>query len=87
MSILTEIRNRTDKADKAACIKPGYYFKYAAGNPVFISAKINLEALEKVADKILNDKIGYEYWIDYSSGIDTAGNPAWANMDYSDDFC
>ena len=34
-----------------------------------------------------SDKLGYEYWIDYSSGIDTAGNPAWANMDYSDDFC
>lgn len=40
--------------------------------------------LEKIADKYLNDKDGYNYWIDYCYGFDVKGCYAWMNLDNTD---
>jgi len=42
--------------------------------------------LSKVAHKVLSDKTGYDYWIDYSSGLDVNGVTAWTNIDLTDLF-
>jgi len=43
-------------------------------------------ALEKVADEVLDDKTGYEYWIDYSLGKTVDGRVAWLNVDQIERF-
>lgn len=52
----------------------------------YISERICSYSLEKVADKVLNDKTGWNYWIDYCMGLDVTGRVAWRNMDCSDSF-
>lgn len=52
----------------------------------FISEYKSISALEQVANKVLNDKTGYDYWIDYCLGLDVNKTPAWSNMDHSNSF-
>ena len=52
----------------------------------YIDEYINPAALERVADKVLNDRHGYDYWIDYCLGLDVNGAVAWSNLDHSDRF-
>lgn len=52
----------------------------------FIDKHVNPSALEKVANKVLNDKHGYNYWIDWCLGLDVNGRVAWSNLDFSDRF-
>lgn len=52
----------------------------------FISEKISEIALEQTANKVLNDKHGYDYWIDYCFGLDVEGRAAWSNIDQTDRF-
>lgn len=62
----------------------GYYLVHSSGR-YFISKTKDVEALESMCDKVLT-KSDFDYWIDYSSGADTDGKPAWSNIDYTDDF-
>lgn len=52
----------------------------------FIDENVNPSALERVANRVLNDRVGYEYWVDYFHGKDVHGEPAWSNVDHTDRF-
>lgn len=69
------------------CYKPGYYLiRTSDQSRYFVSDNVNEYALNKVATKVLSDKTGWDYWIDYCMGPDVFGNTAWANVDFSDNF-
>lgn len=63
----------------------GYYL-VKNHNRHFISESVNPEALERVAKRVLSDSVGWDYWIDYSSGADVNGGAAWSNLDHTDNF-
>lgn len=64
---------------------PGYYLKIGDGF-YYVSATVDIHALESVAEKVLNNKTGFNYWIDYSNGLDVTGKVAWSNLDFTDRF-
>lgn len=41
-------------------------------------------AIDKMCDKYLSDKGGWQYWVDYCYGYDVKDNLAWANVDQTD---
>ena len=49
----------------------------------FISKVVDIKALDEVAEKVLNDTVGWDYWIDKSLGKDVEGKAAWVNLDQS----
>jgi hypothetical protein len=65
--------------------KHGYYLVKPDGTRHFISSCVNVDALEKVADKVLSDA---DYWIDYLMPCvyDVNGQLAWANIDQVNKF-
>jgi hypothetical protein len=67
-------------------MKPGYYLVTPDCERRFISATINLKALERMCDRHLTEKTGWQYWVDYLHGPDVFGNPHWSNWDHSDKF-
>lgn len=67
-------------------MKPGYYLVTPDHERRFISATINLKALERMCDRYLTEKTGWQYWVDYLHGPDVFGNPAWSNVDHTDSF-
>lgn len=68
-------------------IKRGYYLVRQSDNSRhFISAGVNVKALERVADNVLSEKVGFDYWIDYCHGYDIRGVIAWENIDCTDAF-
>lgn len=70
-----------------ACTEPGYYLvRESDKKRFFISTYIDSYAFESLAEDVLSDETGYEYWIDYSYGKDVKGNPAWDNLDHQDKF-
>lgn len=71
--------------DEPAGTRRGYYLKIG-DNAHYISDTVDAYALEKVADRVLNDKTGYAYWIDYSHGLDVEGRIAWSSLDFTDRF-
>jgi len=67
--------------------EPGYWLVRASDKSRFyISKEVDSEALDHVADRVLSDKNGWDYWIDYSHGLDVTGRIAWSNLDHSDAF-
>lgn len=52
----------------------------------FISEHVSEPALERVCRRVLSDRVGWDYWVDYSLGVDVHGNPAWINIDQTDRF-
>jgi hypothetical protein len=52
----------------------------------FVSETVNPAALNRVASRVLSDAIGWDYWVDYSHGIDVHGKAAWSNLDHADSF-
>lgn len=77
---------RRDNAEKeAAGTRPGYYL-VKGGARHFIAATVNVAALERVADRVLSEKKGWNYWIDYSHGVDINGNAAWDCLDHTGRF-
>jgi len=65
----------------------GYYLVRASDNQrFFISKTVCLLSLGEVAEKVLSDKHGWDYWIDKSSGTDVDGRAAWSNVDFTDRF-
>ena len=64
----------------------GYYLvlpnrdRHWIGESVYDAAR----DIEKVCDKYLSDKDGWQYWVDYCYGYDVKGNLAWSNVDHTD---
>lgn len=91
MSEMSKVLKASRKARKVNEIEKGYrqgYWLVRDGDKerFYISERICSYSLEKVADKVLNDKTGFDYWIDYCMGLDVTGRTAWRNMDCSDYF-
>ena len=77
----------TQESDKEAGFALGYYLvRESDGKRFFISKVVDVIALEKVANKVLNEKVGYNYWIDRSMGKAVDGKPAWVNVDQIERF-
>lgn len=72
--------------DKEATGERVGYYLVKGDQRYFISEKVNEAALNKVCDKVLSDKVGWNYWIDYSYGRMIDGNIAWVNIDQTDRF-
>lgn len=68
-----------------ACKRPGYYLIKGDAR-YFVSEHVNEKALNRVADRVLSDKTGWGYWVDYLHGPDVHGNPHWSNVDHTDRF-
>ena len=66
----------------------GYYLVLPNGDRHWMGETINdaARAIEKVCDKYLSAKDGYEYWVDYCHGYDVKNNLAWANVDQTDNI-
>ena len=80
---------RLQKEKQERCEAPGFYLvmgNTAQGARYFISAEVDSGALQAVANRVLNDRAGYDYWIDYCMGFDIDRRVAWSNMDHTDLF-
>jgi len=66
----------------------GYYLVLPNGDRHWFASGSDAAAyrLEMACDKYLNDKIGYEYWVDYCLGYDVEGRLAWTNIDQTDNL-
>ena len=64
----------------------GYYLVLPNGNRHWIGEAIHeaARAMDKVCDKYLSAKEGWQYWVDYCYGYDVEGNLAWSNVDHTD---
>ena len=85
MSFSKQVAKRYKESIQSTGEAKGYYLR-TGDKFYFISKSVDLSALERVASQVLNDKVGYEYWVDYSSGLDVEGKIAWSNLDYTDRF-
>ena len=64
----------------------GYYLVLPSGDRHWIGETTYdaARAIDKVCDKHLIAKDGWQYWVDYCYGYDVKGNLAWANVDHTD---
>ena len=86
-SILNRIKKNMEKEQEDSYCRIGYWLvRDFDGQRFFISEKVDKQALEKICDKVLTDKTGSDYWIDYCYGLDVQGIPAWSNIDQIDQF-
>ena len=85
---LIKMHHAENKAREiAAGYRKGYWLVRSSDNQRFyISLYVSEYDLSEVARKVLSDKTGYDYWIDYSSGLDVNGITAWTNIDLTDLF-
>jgi hypothetical protein len=83
--ILTTIRKEQLAASEAAGTRRGYYL-VKGDTRHFVSENVNEISLNRVADRVLSDAKGWDYWVDYSYGKDVHGNPSWCNVDCTDKF-
>ena len=87
LKTLKALKNHEQKQLAATGILRGYYLiRSSDGARFYISKDVDVVALERVADKALSDKTGYEYTIGYSHGLDVHGNHAWSQFDHTDRF-
>jgi len=82
--ILNIIKNRRDKIDAENLNRRGFYLVHSTGR-YFISEQVCEQSLQNVCNKILTDS-DYDYWIDYSFGLDVKGCVHWSNIDQTDKF-
>ena len=68
-----------------ACTRPGYYL-VKDGARYFVSTTVSELELNKVANRVLSDRAGWGYWVDYLHGPDVHGKPHWSNVDHTDRF-
>ena len=73
------------KEKEATCERRGFYLVKGESR-YFISEKVDERALQRVCDSVLSDAKGWDYWIDYSMGLDISRRVAWANIDQTDRF-
>ena len=84
--ILREIKRRDDKEAEIAGTRRGYWLvKESDKSRYYIHERINLVALERVANNVLTDT-DYDYWIDYCHGLDITGRATWSNVDQTNSF-
>lgn len=79
------IAKRRNAEAEQACTRRGYYL-VKNGARHFISVGVNEAALNRVADKVLSEKTGWDYWVDFCYGPSVTGAPAWSNVDHTDSF-
>ena len=79
------LRRQLQTDSEKTGLRKGYYL-VKNETRYFISASVSEPALNLVCNRVLSDSKGWDYWIDYSQGVDTQGNPAWANIDQTDSF-
>lgn len=85
--LMAHLRNEQAKQEESAGYRRGYWLvRESDKSRFFISITSIPSALDRVCDKVLSDKMGFEYWIDYCLGLDVTGEPAWLNIDQSDRF-
>jgi hypothetical protein len=77
--------SRRNKEAEQALRRPGYYLVKGDVRH-FVSESVNEPALNRVANKVLSDAKGWDYWVDYLHGVDVKGNPHWSNVDHTDKF-
>lgn len=85
MNLINTVRTERQRAAQVDCTRRGYYL-VKGDSRYWISESVDIDAMERVCDRVLNDKIGYDYWVDYSYGVDVDGRPAWSNVDQVDRF-
>jgi hypothetical protein len=60
-------------------LKLGYYLiRQSDQSMYYVSADINPAALERVCDRVLNDRHGYDYTVRRFCGLDIDGREWWA---------
>lgn len=68
-------------------MQKGYYLvRESDGVRFFIGPYASMRYLDKVCDKVLSDKHGWDYWIDFYHGLDIEGRPYWSNIDQVEAF-
>jgi len=81
------IKNTIAGANALPGVQPGYYMVRQSDRArFFISKKPCARSLERAAAKHLSEKVGWDYWIDHSLGLDVEGRIAWHNVDCEDAF-
>lgn len=83
MSAKTVMAQR-NKEMESTCERVGYYLVHSTGR-YFISEQVSEYNLNNVCNKVLSDT-NYDYWIDYSYGLDVNRAVAWMNIDCTDKF-
>lgn len=68
-------------------MKPGYYFS-KDDQLHYISDDINPRALSRICDRVLNDRVGYNFTVLYFHGYsnDKLRTPQWANNTFCEQF-
>lgn len=85
MGFVSQLRRVVRREQENDGTRPGYYL-VKGGARYFISESVNPAALDRVADRVLSDRAGWNYWIDYLHGPDINRTPHWSNVDQSDRF-
>lgn len=83
--IISALRNKQNRISELNGTKRGYYLIYCDEHH-FISKFVDANALQIVADNVMVDKNGWDYWINYSYDKNVNNSAAWCNIDYTDMF-
>lgn len=87
MQISRSTKNTISRANELPGVQPGYYMVRQSDQArFFISEKPCARSLDRAAAKHLSEKVGWDYWIDCSLGLDVHGRIAWHNVDCEDAF-
>lgn len=85
--ILTVLRKQRELEQENNLSRVGYWLVRSSDKARFyISKDIDCNKLEQVCNKVLTEKTGYDYWVDYCLGLDITGRTACCNIDQSDSF-
>lgn len=84
-SIIGSIHKQRNAEIEAQGLRRGFYLVKGDARH-FISETVDEGALNRVAGRVLSDRTGWGYWVDYSHGPDVHGAPAWSNIDQTDCF-
>lgn len=85
MTFIKHVARNVKSEAIASMTQPGYYL-VKDGARYFLSEHVNEPALNQVCNKVLSDKFGWDYWVDYLHGFDVHGASHWSNVDHSDRF-
>lgn len=85
MSWVDQAQRKRNKELESSCLRPGYYVVKGTDRH-FVSSQVSEPALNRVCERVLSDAKGWDYWVDYSSGPDVNGKPAWSNVDQTGRF-
>jgi hypothetical protein len=84
--VLKRIAKERDEQAIESQSKRGYWLvKTSDKSKHFVSETADIDALERVADKVLTDT-DYEYTMAYCLGLDVKGAVAWSNNDHTHRF-